>query len=336
MILLLCYLKVETTMAYQRLQSLQRLHEAGQRNIHQRVWVRRGVAPTTTTANANSVRRQWMLVKTHELVPGDYVSIAATGHPVPVPADILLCQGTAVCDEALLTGESIPQLKHSLEQKEREMDEMIDTQDSVHKESILFGGTNTIVTNAVGEGLAPDGGVTGIVLRTGFATTQGDLLRTMAHAQKVDGIHTWDTFVFILLLVACAIGAAAYVLFEGWQDDRRNRFRLILHVILIVTSVVPPELPMELSLAVTNSFAALVRRAQVYCTELYRIPWAGQVNICCFDKTGTLTSDEVRDVTIVKSLHIGHRSNNDECYLAFILSADDFERCSVVYFTQNR
>jgi manganese-transporting P-type ATPase len=84
------------------------------------------------------------------------------------------------------------------------------------------------------------------------------------------------------------------VLEQGWNDETRNRFRLILHVIIIVTSVVPPELPMELSLAVTNSVADLMRRCNVYCTEPYRIPWAGQVDTCCFDKTGTLTSDEMQ------------------------------------------
>ena len=31
--------------------------------------------------------------------------------------------------------------------------------------------------------------------------------------------------------------------YRGWHDDRRNRFRLLLHVIIIITSVVPPELP---------------------------------------------------------------------------------------------
>jgi cation-transporting ATPase 13A1 len=299
---LMALIMFESTVAYSRLMGLQRLHTAGHKGT-QRVWVKRCGS--------------WLTIITRELVPGDVVSLdmitsggVGGGYqhnaaPVTtVPADILLLQGTAVADEAMLTGESIPQLKQALDTSTSASTSttasasaaVLDMQQ--HKESILFAGTGLLATNGDAEpngGGPPNEGIVGMVLRTGFETTQGSLLRTMAHSSKsADSVHTWDTFVFILLLICCALVAAWWVLDSGWNDERRNRFRLILHVVIIITSVVPPELPMELSLAVTNSVADLMNRCQVYCTELFRIPWAGQVDVCCFDKTGTLTSDEMR------------------------------------------
>jgi cation-transporting ATPase 13A1 len=101
-----------------------------------------------------------------------------------------------------------------------------------------------------------------------------------------------DTYVFIGLLVVFAVATAWNVLVDGLRDPNRNKFKLMLHTIIIITSVVPPELPMELSLAVTNSLKSLLAK-RVYCTEVFRIPLAGRVDCCCFDKTGTITSDDM-------------------------------------------
>jgi predicted P-type ATPase len=362
---LVALLVFESTVAYNRLVGLQRLHRAGSGqddNQQNRVWVRRGCgisssSSTNSSSSCSSIPNNfaWLQIPTRELLPGDWICLQANKDstlPRAVPADILLLSGSAVCDEALLTGESIPQLKQALDLSSSSVVEgngeeaRLDLQDNLVKESILFGGTNLLVAssslsedeeasplsssavphappgisnnhNAEGEG---EGAVMGMVLRTGFETAQGSLLRTMAHssANAIDGIHTMDTFFFIVILVACAIFAASLVLQAGWNDDKRNAFRLILHVIMIITSVVPPELPMELSLAVTQSVAALMHKSRVYCTEHFRIPWAGEVKVCCFDKTGTLTSDEMRlrGVRLFRNNDTNGKKDGDDTLIA--------------------
>lgn len=49
----------------------------------------------------------------------------------------------------------------------------------------------------------------------------------------------------------------------GVEQDRK-RSKLLLDCVIIITSVVPPELPMELSLAVNASLLALSK----YCKRL--------------------------------------------------------------------
>ncbi|KAK6542921.1 hypothetical protein TWF694_006859 [Orbilia ellipsospora] len=241
----------------------------------------------------------WVEIQSDELLPGDLVSVGRTREDSGVACDMILIEGTAIVNEAMLSGESTPLLKDSVAL--RPGDATIEPE-GFDKNAILYGGTKVLqVTHAAGGeenpeknvkvSLAPDNGALAVVTKTGFETSQGQLVRTMIYSTEPVSANNVEALLFILFLLMFAIAASWYVWTEGVLQDRK-RSKLLLDCVLIITSVVPPELPMELSLAVNTSLAALSKYA-IFCTEPFRIPFAGRVDVCCFDKTGTLTGEDL-------------------------------------------
>lgn len=91
---------------------------------------------------------------------------------------------------------------------------------------------------------------------------------------------TKDTVRLLLLLLVFAVSASSYVLWEGMKDSaKRSKFQLLLHCVLIVTSVIPPELPMQMALAVNSSLMALMKMQASVLAALVRTPTHVQLKL---------------------------------------------------------
>jgi len=212
-----------------------------------------------------------------------------------VPCDILLLRGNCIVDESMLTGESIPLLKESVAKKEDTHQFSLKHDGKLH---VLYAGTKMVQNIPVAESQQlsipnpPNKGCIGYVLRTGFNTSQGKLIRTIVFSSQRVGAGNRESYFFILILLIFAIFSASYVFSEGYRNPDRDKYRLILQCVIILTAVVPPELPMYLALTVNYTLIEL-QKMKIFCTEPFRVPYCGKVSVCCFDKTGTLTSDKL-------------------------------------------
>lgn len=258
-------------------------------------------------------RGSWRTINTEEILPGDVISVRrmeGSGGDI-LPCDCLLLGGSAVVNEATLTGESVPQMKEAAGRDKASLAVNLDIE-GVHKVNTLFGGTSIIQMSHSSPDQAdrssraypPDGGCPCYALRTGFSSSQGELVKMIELSSSTgssqDPENMRDSVMMILLLMCFAIAASGYVLKQGMEQGDRTRYELLIHCILIITSVVPSDLPMQLALAVNASLMHLMK-LQVFCTEPFRVPMSGRLDCCFFDKTGTITTDQLQAVGVVPS-----------------------------------
>lgn len=92
---------------------------------------------------------KWVETLSSDLVPGDVVSILRTTPDSGIPCDLLLIRGTCIVNEAMLSGESTPLLKESVEL--REAGDVLDM-NGTDRNSVLFSGTKALQVEAPGQG----------------------------------------------------------------------------------------------------------------------------------------------------------------------------------------
>uniref|UniRef100_A0A9J7YVB8 ATPase 13A3 n=1 Tax=Cyprinus carpio carpio TaxID=630221 RepID=A0A9J7YVB8_CYPCA len=220
-----------------------------------------------------------------DLVPGDVIVIPSNGTVMPCDA-VLVC-GTCIVNESMLTGESVPVTKTDLPNPQRDKkggdgDVIYSTEE--HKRHTLFCGTNVIQTRYYTGEM-----VKAVVVRTGFSTAKGQLIRSILYPKPTDFKLYRDAYLFLLCLVAVASIVFVYSLVMKIINEEPVK-DIIVKSLDIITITVPPALPAAMTAGIVYAQRRL-KKVGIFSISPQRINICGQLNLVCFDKTGTLTED---------------------------------------------
>jgi len=128
-----------------------------------------------------------------------------------------------------------------------------------------------------------------MVVRTGFNTTKGALVRSMLFPKPAGFKFYQDSFRYISVMgsVAAVGFIASFINFVklglAWH-------LIIVRALDLITIVVPPALPATLTIGMNFALSRL-KKQQIFCISPQRVNVAGKLDVVCFDKTGTLTED---------------------------------------------
>ncbi|KAH9894751.1 Ca-transporting ATPase [Cubamyces lactineus] len=231
----------------------------------------------------------WLECDSSALVTGDVVDLIDPPLAT-LPADMFLLSGDAIVNESMLTGESVPVSKIPIKNDDlAKWRNCTDVAGDMAK-SFLYAGTRVVrirgVSTLDGSPAAP---ALGLVVRTGFYTTKGALVRSMLFPKPTGFKFYRDSMRFIGVLAGvaglgfCASAVQFVRLGVRWHT-------ILLRALDLITVVVPPALPATLSIGTSFAIGRL-RALGIFCISPSRVNVAGQINVCCFDKTGTLTED---------------------------------------------
>ena len=214
-------------------------------------------------------------VASDELLPGDVIRIPQGSS---LPCDLILLTGSAIVNEAMLTGESIPVMKASLPMTNEVYS------DSETTRHTLFGGTSVIQTRSVS-----NQEVLGLVRSTGFLTAKGALVRDILYPKILKFKFYSDSLKFV--------GILGLIAFIGFLISLPQMIKLELGTVYIidkslnlVTITIPPALPAAMTCGTLFAIGRL-KGYNIFCISPQRINVAGRIKTFVFDKTGTLTEE---------------------------------------------
>jgi Ca2+-transporting ATPase len=210
-------------------------------------------------------------VPARELVPGDVILLEAGDR---VPADLRLLEAVNLqCDEASLTGESVPVEKQT---------------STLSKPDLAVGDRSNL---AYAGAIVTYGRGRGMVIETGMQTEFGKVAQML---QSVETDRTplqvnLDKVGKVLAMIALAIVAIIVIL--GLVRGQPLLEMFIFGIALAVAAV-PEALPAVVTISLAIGVQHMVRR-NALVRRLPAVETLGSTSVICTDKTGTLTKGEM-------------------------------------------
>jgi magnesium-transporting ATPase (P-type) len=153
-----------------------------------------------------------------------------------------------------------------------------------HGNHTLFCGTKIIQTRYYG-----DEHVLAVVIRTGYLTSKGQLVRSIIYPPPADFKFDQDSYKFIMILTGISLCGFIYTIFSKYSRQIAP-FDILIKALDLVTIAIPPALPAAMTVGKLYALNRL-KKKNIYCINSRVINVSGSVDCVCFDKTGTLTED---------------------------------------------
>ena len=214
-------------------------------------------------------------IEQRNLVPGDIISLEEGDK---VPADIRIIESNNLrSNEVALTGESLPQEKHS--------DQISDESPLGDRGNMAYMGTNIA-----------SGSAKGVVVVTGTETEMGKIASLTQEEEKTESplqqelrIVANQLAIFAIIIGILLFGASLY---RGL-----NIYYALVYGLGVTIAVVPQALPMQVTVSLSQGVARLSEKNAIV-KKLSSVETLGSTNVISTDKTGTLTKNEMTVQTI--------------------------------------
>ena len=216
--------------------------------------------------------RTEMSIPAAEVVPGDVI-IISTGDRIPADARLFEARNLQ-CEEAMLTGESLPVSK--------KLDLCNEDAPLGERKNLVFSGTLAVQ----GRGLA-------IVTGTGMKSEMGKIATLIQETESGESpikkrVHVLTKTIGIIALFSFIVTIAAGYINIG----REYLFEIFLFGVASAVSAIPEGLPIVVTVTLAVAVNRMAKRNAIM-RKMQAVDTLGTVSAIVSDKTGTLTSNQM-------------------------------------------